>query len=134
MNRDNNLIVGIDAANARTGGGVTYLIELLRAADPVSFGIKRIIIWGGRDTLNLLDDRSWLEKRYPPELDKGIFNRSLWQFLNLSREAKSADCNVLLVPGGSYAGKFKPVVTISRNLLPFELKELFRYNCSRYIK
>jgi glycosyltransferase involved in cell wall biosynthesis len=130
VNRDNNFIVGIDAANARTGGGVTYLIELLRAADPVSFGIKLVIIWGGEETLNLIDDRSWLEKRYPTELDKGIFNRSLWQFLSLSREAKSADCNVLLVPGGSYAGKFKPVVTMSRNLLPFELKELFRYGWS----
>ena len=44
MNRDNKIIVGIDAANARTGGGVTYLVELLRASDPESFGIKKVII------------------------------------------------------------------------------------------
>ena len=130
MNRDNNFIIGIDAANARTGGGVTYLIELLRAAEPLSFGIKRVIIWGGRNTLNLLDDCSWLEKRYPPALDKGIFNRSLWQLLSLSREAQNAECDVLLIPGGSYAGSFHPVVTMSRNLLPFEPKEFLRYGWS----
>ena len=130
MNRDKKIIVGIDAASARTGGGVTYLIELLRATDPESFGIKKVIIWGGKDTLNLIGDHSWLQKCYPIELDKGIINRSFWQFLKLSGEVRKEECDVLLVPGGSYAGSFHPVVTMSRNLLPFELKELFRYGFS----
>ena len=30
-----------------------------------------------------------------------------------------ADCDVLFVPGGAYAGAFHPVVTMSQNLLPF---------------
>jgi len=130
VNRDKKIIVGIDAANARTGGGVTYLIELLRAADPESFGIKKVIIWGGKSTLNLIDDRSWLQKCNPTELDKGILNRSLWQFKSLSQEARKEECDVLLVPGGSYAGRFHPVVTMSRNLLPFESKEFLRYGWS----
>lgn len=130
VRRGNNLIIGIDAANARTGGGITYLIEILRAADPLSFGIKRVIVWGGRETLDLLDDFLWLEKRYQPELDKSIFIRSFWQLLKLSQEALNADCSVLLVPGGSYVGSFFPVVTMSRNLLPFELNELLRYGWS----
>jgi glycosyltransferase involved in cell wall biosynthesis len=37
---------------------------------------------------------------------------------------------VLFVPGGSYAGSFQPVVTMSRNLLPFEMRELRRYGWS----
>jgi glycosyltransferase involved in cell wall biosynthesis len=36
-------------------------------------------------------------------------------------------CDVLFVPGGSYAGNFQPVVTMSQNLLPFEMPELRRY-------
>lgn len=127
MISDHKLIIGIDAASSRTGGGLTYLVEIINAADPISFGIKRIIIWGAKDTLDLINNFSWLEKRYPPELEKSIFHRSFWQFRNLSIEAKNLKCDVLLVPGGSYAGTFHPVVTMSRNLLPFEWNELLRY-------
>ncbi len=130
MNSNNNLIIGIDAASARTGGGVTYLIELLSASEPLSFGVKRVIIWGCQDTLDLIDNFSWLDKRSPPALNKNIYHRSFWQFYNLSKEVKNAQCDVLLVPGGSYVGSFQPVVTMSRNLLPFEWKELFRYGLS----
>jgi len=36
----------------------------------------------------------------------------------------------LFVPGGSFATDFRPVVTMSRNLLPFEWRELQRYGVS----
>jgi len=38
--------------------------------------------------------------------------------------------SLLFVPGGSHSGFFKPVVTISQNLLPFEWREMFRYGCT----
>jgi glycosyltransferase involved in cell wall biosynthesis len=55
--------------------------------------------------------------------------RLLWQRLNLSRRAASS-CDVLLVPGGSFRGTFRPFVTISRNALPFEPLEMRRYGFS----
>jgi glycosyltransferase involved in cell wall biosynthesis len=36
----------------------------------------------------------------------------------------------LFVPGGSFSGDFKPIVTMSQNLLPFEWKEMSRYGWS----
>lgn len=39
--------LGIDASNIRTGGGVTHLIELLRAAKPQEHGFDEVIVWGG---------------------------------------------------------------------------------------
>ncbi|WP_089728212.1 glycosyltransferase family 4 protein [Candidatus Thiosymbion oneisti] len=124
------MIIGIDATNLRRGGGVTHLIELLAAAEPEQQGIARIVIWGGSQTLAAIADRPWLEKRQPAELNRGLLRRTLWQRRQLSKEAASAGCDLLFVPGGSYAGRFRPVVTMSRNLLPFELEELLRYGWS----
>jgi len=121
------LTVGIDAANLRRGGGVTHLVELLRAAQPEQVGIRRVVLWGGEATLNAVEDRPWLEKRNSVALDQRLLQRTLWQRFALSKAASEAGCDVLFVPGGSYAGNFHPVVTMSRNMLPFEWCELKRY-------
>ncbi|MBF0420155.1 MAG: glycosyltransferase family 4 protein [Magnetococcales bacterium] len=132
MKSVNPLIVGIDAANLRRGGGITHLVELLRIAQLERLGIERVIIWGGSVTLNAIEDRPWIEKRRPSALDKGLLRRTLWQRYSLSHAVRDAGCDVLFVPGGSYAGNFHPVVTMSRNLLPFELSELWRYGWSLF--
>ena len=126
----NGLTIGLDATNLRRGGGVTHLIELLGAAEPTRQGISRVVIWGGMHTLAALPDKHWLEKSHPQELDKGLLQRILWQRFKLSKTAWAAGCDVLFVPGGSFAGSFRPVVTMSQNLLPFDLGELRRYGWS----
>jgi glycosyltransferase involved in cell wall biosynthesis len=124
------VIVGIDASNLRAGGGVTHLVELLRACDPQASGFAQVIVWGGHSTLSQLEARSWLELRPLSVLDRGLIHRLLWQRFALSRLARAAGCAVLFVPGGSYSGGFRPIVTMSRNLLPFEWRELRRFGWS----
>ena len=119
--------VGIDAANLRGGGGVTHLVELLRHAQPVKYGIEQVVLWGGEKTLSVIYEQHWLIKRNPLMLDKGLLYRTLWQRFYLSQAARDEGCDVLFVPGGSYAGNFHPVVTMSQNLLPFDMRELQRY-------
>ena len=46
--------IGIDATKLRNGG-VTHLMELLRAAQPAEHGIDHIVIWGGKPTLKALE-------------------------------------------------------------------------------
>lgn len=121
------MIVGIDATNIRGGGGVTHLKELLNSLEPSRFGIKRVVVWGGATLLNALCDQQWLDKCNPSELNKGLIKRTYWQYCKLTRVVKDAECDILLVPGGRYAGNFHPVITISQNLLPFEMRELCRY-------
>jgi glycosyltransferase involved in cell wall biosynthesis len=130
VSRAKPLTIGIDAANLRRGGGVTHLVELLRVAKPAAYGIDRVVVWSGQPTLNALDDRAWLDKRNPTALDKGLLQRTLWQRYRLSQAARDDGCDVLFVPGGSYAGNFHPVVNMSRNMLPFEWNELKRYGWS----
>jgi len=119
--------LGIDASNLRSGGGVRHLVELLRAAVPSSSGFSEVHVWGGKVTLDQLKDRPWLIKSYQPLLERGLLSRSLWQRFRLSQLAWSAECDLVLVPGGSYAGNFHPTVTMSRNMLPFVWEELRRY-------
>jgi glycosyltransferase involved in cell wall biosynthesis len=82
--------------------------------------------------LSRIEDRAWLVKSNQPLLDKGLPCRTFWQRFRLSKLARAANCDVLFVPGGSYAGNFRPVVTMSQNLLPFEWRELRRFGWSRF--
>lgn len=128
--RSGQLVIGIDATNLRGGGGITHLAELLTAAEPEKYSIAKVVVWGGELTLSKLPDRAWLEKINPTLLDGGLIHRTWWQRFNLTRAVREARCDVLFVPGGSYAGSFRPFVTMSRNLLPFEWRELRRYSGS----
>ncbi|MCI5144093.1 MAG: glycosyltransferase family 1 protein [Candidatus Electrothrix sp. AR3] len=126
-----NLVIGIDASNIRGGGGVTHLVELLRAEEnPLQYGISTVILWAGSKTLNQIEDRSWLKKKEPPLLNKNLFYRTYWQCFELTKQVVAAKCNLLYVPGGFYTGNFSPMVSFSRNALPFESQELRRYGIS----
>jgi glycosyltransferase involved in cell wall biosynthesis len=130
------VILGIDGHCLRgDGGSVTHLREVLRAANPGGSGFEKVILWSGAKTLARIDDRPWLEKRHEPELDRALLKRSSWSSVRLSVLAREARCDVLWVPGCSFAGSFRPYVAMSRNMLPFEWHEMMRYGVSsRFLK
>ncbi len=121
------MIVGIDASNLRAGGGLTHLVHLLAAADPRKHGFERVIVWGGRLTLARLADRPWLEKRTDSWLDRSLPWRVLWQRYRLPKYVGATGIDVLFAPGGTVLCSFEPIVTMSRNLLPFDATGLRRY-------
>src|SRR5438477_11803340 len=119
--------LGIDASNLRVGGGLTHLVELVRAAQPAAHSIDVVTVWGGRATLAQLPaDRAWLQRRHDPMLDRPLPVRLFWRRARLPRLARSA-CDLLFAPGGVGGGSFEPFVTMSRNMLPFEPAEARRY-------
>ncbi len=122
--------IGIDASNLRAGGGVTHLAELLCAARPLQHGFDRIIVWAPTATLSALGQRPWVRKAHDPLLDLPFPGRLYWQRFRLEEAARSAGCDVVFTPGGSYSGKFRPFVTMSQNMLPFETSEVWRYGVS----
>lgn len=126
------MILGIDASNIRAGGGVTHLVELLYIADVQTHKFGRVIVWGSSATLSKITHRDWLCKVNEPFLDRGLPFRVFWQYFMLKKIAKIAGCNVLFVPGGSDASGFRPTVTMCRNMLPFELREMRRFGWSLY--
>jgi glycosyltransferase involved in cell wall biosynthesis len=130
INSTDPIRIGIDATNIRIGGGITHLLELLNAVELNSMGVSEIIVWGGDRVLGALPNKPWLRKINPTSLNHGLFRRIGWQVFSLSRVAKEEQCDVLLVPGGSYVGQFRPVVTMSQNLFPFEWSMIRRVGFS----
>ncbi len=122
----------IDASNIRSGGGITHLVEVLRNADPAAHGFDKVYVWASRATLVKIEDRPWLVKCTEPILEQHYLRRAFWQRNRLGELARRDGCDVLFVPGGSFATDFRPVVTMSRNSLPFELGELKRYGFSTH--
>lgn len=124
------LTLGIDASNLRNGGGVTHLIEVLKAYDIKPNGIVRVIVWGSAKTLQQLPTSNFIEFRPVFLLNKGLLYRLFWQRFQLLKELKKERCDLLFVPGGNCLCGFQPFVTMSRNMLPFEDSESSRYGLS----
>lgn len=122
--------LGIDASNLRGGGGITHLTRVLAAADPPAHGFDAVVVWASRTTLAHLGDQQWLVKRHERNLESRYPRRAWWQATRLGPLARDERCDLLYVPGGVFATDFRPIVTMSRNLLPFEWRELRRYGCS----
>ena len=126
MLRNRLISIGVDGSNLRAGGGVTHLCELIKAAEPERHGIGRVVLWAGSSLLEQVSPMRWLERVHVPVLDRSLTHRVWWQNVTLSRLART-QCDLLFVPGGNYAGRFRPFVTMSRNLLPFQPSERERY-------
>jgi len=123
------LSLGIDASNIRSGGGVTHLVELLRAVSPLDFGIQQVTVWSGTATLNQIAQREWLHLSHDPWLDRSLPWRQAWQFWRLPAFAEQT-CDVLFAPGATFQRTKVPYVTMCQNMLPFETNERRRYGWS----
>jgi len=121
------MIIGIDASNIKNGGGLTHLVELIKNTRSDSNYFSKIIIYAPVETLKKIPDKEWLEKCTHSYLNSIVLYMLLWQKYYSGKEFRSKNTDVLFVPGGSYTGNFKPFVTMSRNMLPIELHEAFRY-------
>lgn len=120
--------LGIDASNIRVGGGLTHLNEILKHARPEKFGIKKVYIWSNNETLNSLPEKDWLVKESHPYLNKSFLWSFFFQIFVFSKLAKkNYQCDVIFAPGSTFLGSFKPFVTMSQNMLPFEFEEAFRF-------
>jgi len=121
--------LGIEASNIRSGGGLTHLREFLQAVDNADLPFGRVLLWASGRTLDRIAERPWLEKRHHALLDGSYAAQALWRQTVFPRELKQG-CDILFVPGGIYLGSFRPFVTMSQNLLPFDPAESRRFGWS----
>lgn len=122
--------LGIDASNISSGGGLVHLVQLLAHASPDTYGFSRVVLWAPQATLASIAERPWLQKRHVAVFEAGYVRRAWWQARTLRRLLDTEQCDLLLVPGGSFATSFRPVVTMNQNLLPFAGREIRRYGWS----
>lgn len=112
----------IDASNLLSGGGVTHLINLLDE-NYLNNQKYKIYVYSNNKTLSKIDNECIIKKtnKY---LNANGFYRFFWQQYLMPIEIAKNDYDLLYSPGGSVP-IFKeldiPVITMSRNLLPFDV-------------
>ncbi|CAM3324298.1 glycosyltransferase family 4 protein [Empedobacter stercoris] len=119
--------LAIDATNIRNGGGVTHLKELIKNGNPEEFGINKVVVWSSKKTLDAIPSQPWLVKETHSLLNKNFFYSFLFQILYLSKILEKDKIDLLFVPGGTFLGSFKNIVSMSQNMLPFEKTERKRF-------
>jgi glycosyltransferase involved in cell wall biosynthesis len=125
------IVIGIDASRNRSGGAVSRLAGVLGEGDPARHGIDEVHVWAHRGLLDELPNAPWLTKHNPPALERSLLSEVWWQFWSLPGELRRHSCDVLLSMDAGTVSRFQPSVVMSRDMLPFEPKELARYAYSK---
>ena len=119
--------VFIHALNARLGGGQTYLANLLRyVPNEPSLEVTLLVPWSAQLPPVPANVRI---SRGTSSLDNPIL-RTLWEKLVLPGVLKKQQVDVLFCPGGvvlTHAPHNCRVVTMFRNMIPFDMKQRGRY-------
>jgi glycosyltransferase involved in cell wall biosynthesis len=116
------MILGIDLHNIRDGGGVNYIVNLLNAFDPYRDGFNAIHVWGSREILRKIPERICIVKHHHWCLERSLIWRIIFNVLVLNKELQNSGCDLLYSPGGIRIYGSLPFVTISRNMMPFDVK------------
>lgn len=121
------MVIGIDASRNRSGGAKAHIIGILNESEPFENGISEIHIWSYPELLKKIHDHPMLIKHTPVELTKNLFNQLWWQYFKLPKEARKHCCNILLNTDAGSICTFHPSITMSRDMLSFEVGEIKRF-------
>jgi len=125
------LKLAIDASRNRSGGAVAHIVGLIKYAQPEKFNIHEIHIWTHKKLALQIPSRPWLVVHTPKELDRGLGHQLIWQYFKSAKEFKSAACDIALNTDAGCVGRFSPSVTMSRDMLSYEIGEMQRYGISK---
>lgn len=116
----------INALSARQGGGQTYLKNILRHL-PDDGSIEVLLI--GAASFELGFDHPYIEQRKLTQRLENPFMRAVWERVAFPRLARDFGADVVFCPGGVVNGAPREcqVVTMFRNMIPFDMAQRRRY-------
>lgn len=126
------MTIFIDALSARNGGGVTY-VENLISSLPKKINMKIYIASQDFFSFNTKDARIKFVKINWPVRNPIL--RAVWQIFYLPILLKKLNAKLLFVPGGINLCKTSPnykIVTMFRNMLPFDKVQINNYSFSLF--
>jgi len=122
--------LAINASRAKSGGAKNHLISILSNIDPVKYGFTEVHLWIYSDLKKSIPKRSWLFIHCSSFSNKAIFFQLSWEFFILYLILKKKKFNVLLNVDAGSVCRFKPSITMSRDMLAFEPGEISRLGFS----
>lgn len=115
-----NVKIAIDASRVRSGGGVAHLIGILDIEQINTFNIDEVHVWSYKELLDQIPDKPWLIKHCPVVTEQPIFKQLYWQATKLAGEIEDAGCQLLFSADATTLCRFKPMIVLSQNMLPYE--------------
>jgi glycosyltransferase involved in cell wall biosynthesis len=120
--------LGINASRARSGGAVAHLIGLIQEARPQDHGIEQVHVWSYSKLLAKLPSQTWLVKHITSSLEGSLLRQLWWERFYLPEELRQSKCAILLNVDAGSVCRFGPAVTMSRDMLSYESREINRYS------
>ena len=125
--------VGINASNIKSVGGISHIYNLifyLRKDYKKKYSINKIIIWSSplayKSLKNLKSDNIIINKvKYD-----NIFYNLFWKIFYLNFLLKKNNCDIFFSLDGIVLRKFKKVIVLYQNLIPFNYQEIINYGLS----
>ena len=125
--------IGINASNIKSVGGVSHIYNLiahLKKDYKKKFSINKIIIWCSSEAykdLKKLRNKSIIIKRIKYD---NLFYNLFWKLYYLNHLLKKNNCDIFFSLDGIVIGKFKKIVILYQNLIPFNYQEIINYGFS----
>jgi len=126
------MIIGIDASHTVAGGAVSHLKNLLDNVNFKKYSIKRIYVWCPKKTIALLPKNKNIIYKHNFFFHFNFILKILWQFFLFGRALKNNKCNIAFITGGYFFINFRPIVSLSQNVLPFYSEQVKKYFPSFY--
>ena len=125
--------IGIDASNIRTGGGKKHLLHFINSSLNNNDNISFFLISNKTITNSFINnDRVVCKTNHL--LNSLNFLSFFSQLLYSTNFFKTNNCDLVFIPGGIFVGNFKPIYTMSQNMIPFEDEQLNTFSFLKKIK
>lgn len=122
-----DLILGINASRARSGGAKAHLVGILGHVEPRVHGFAAVHVWCDPSLLDALPNAPWLIKHCPERAGASMVRQLWWERFVLPGQVRQARCDLLFNVDAGTVCRFRPAVTMSRDMLSFEPGEIKRY-------
>ena len=128
------MIVGINAVNIKSGGGMSHIENILINLNREFLKkqkINKIILWCNPSLYYYLSKLKLYKKNIiVVKIKDNFLYNVFWKLYFLYINLKKYNCDVLYSLDGIVLRKFKKVIILYQNLLPFSNYEILRYGLS----
>ena len=127
INANKKWSIAIDASRNKSGGAIIHIVSILKYFNPENSSIKKVHLFSYKKLLDAIPNYSWLVKHESKQLKKNIFIQLFWQRFILPKVLSKLECDLLFSTSAGSVCRYKPYVTMSRELLSFDKNVLKRY-------
>jgi len=125
--------IGIDASNIRTGGGRKHLENFIINALILDNNLKFTIVSNQiiNDSFYNMENVKCISNKL---LNINNITSFLSQLIYSKKYFNENKCDIVFVPGGIFLSSFRPYISMSQNMLPFDYEEILKFKILKRIK